>query len=124
MKLGKLQEIVRDGEAWHDAVHGVTESDMSWRLNSSLYIYTYIYMLSVGLVTKSCQTLCNPMDYSLLGSSVHGISPQNVLEWVTIPFSKGSSLRDLDSIPGSERSLGEGNGNPLQYVWWGNPIYI
>ena len=48
-------------------------------------------MLSVGLVTKSCQTLCNPMDYSLLGSSVHGISPPNILEWVTISFSKGSS---------------------------------
>ena len=28
----------------------------------------------------------------------------------------------MDSIPGSERSPGEGNGNPLQYSWLGNPM--
>ena len=31
-----------------------------------------------------------PMDYSLLGSSVHGILQARVLEWVAIPFSRGS----------------------------------
>ena len=29
---------------------------------------------------------------------------------------------DLGSIPGSERSAGEGNGNPLQYSWLENPM--
>ena len=32
------------------------------------------------------------------------------------------NVRDLDSIPGSGRSLGEGNGNPLQYSCLENPM--
>ena len=43
------------------------------------------------LVAQSCLTLCNPMDCSLLGSSVHGIVQARILEWVVIPFSRGSS---------------------------------
>ena len=42
-------------------------------------------------VTQSCLTLCDPMDYSLTGSSVHGIFQARVLEWVAISFSRGSS---------------------------------
>ena len=36
-------------------------------------------------------TLCNPMDCSLPGSSVHGIFQAIVLEWIAISFSRGSS---------------------------------
>ena len=36
---------------------------------------------------QSCPTLCNPMDGSLLGFSVHGILPASTLEWVAISFS-------------------------------------
>ena len=39
-------------------------------------------------VTQSCPTLCNPMDCSLPGSSVHGIFQARVLQWVAISFSK------------------------------------
>ena len=38
-------------------------------------------------VTQSCPTLSNPMDYSLPGSSIHGIFQARVLEWVAISFS-------------------------------------
>ena len=45
----------------------------------------------VSEVAQSCLTLCNPLDYSLPGSSVHGIFQARVLKWVTIAFSRGSS---------------------------------
>ena len=41
--------------------------------------------------------LCDPMDCGLLGSSVHGILQARILEWVAIPFSRGSS-RHRDQI--------------------------
>ena len=39
-------------------------------------------------VAQSCPILCNPMDYSLPGSSTHGIFQARVLEWVAIFFSR------------------------------------
>ena len=39
-------------------------------------------------VAQSCPTVSDPMDCSLPGSSVHGISQARVLEWVAIAFSK------------------------------------
>ena len=40
------------------------------------------------LVAQSCPTLCYPIDWT----SVHGILQARILEWVTILFSRGSSL--------------------------------
>ena len=42
-------------------------------------------------VAQSCLTLCDPMDCSPPGSSVQGILQARILEWVSIPFSMGSS---------------------------------
>ena len=42
-------------------------------------------------VSQSCPALCDPMDCSPPGSSVHGILQARILQWVTIPFSRGSS---------------------------------
>ena len=43
-------------------------------------------------VAQSCLTLCDPMDCSLPGSSVHGILQARVLEWVAIAFSTKLSI--------------------------------
>ena len=43
------------------------------------------------LVAQSCPTLCDPIDCSPPGSSVHGILQARILEWVAMPSSKVSS---------------------------------
>ena len=51
------------------------------------------------LLLPSCLTLWDSMDCSLPGSFVHGILQASILEWVAIPFSRGSSLpRDLTRV--------------------------
>ena len=42
-------------------------------------------------VAQSCPTLCNPVDCSLPGFSVHGILQARILEWAAISFFRGSS---------------------------------
>ena len=49
--------------------------------NSSYSIYVCVRAKSL----QSCPTLCDSMDYSLLGSSVHGILHARILEWVAMP---------------------------------------
>ena len=50
-------------------------------------------------IAQSCLILCDPVDFSLPGSSVHGIFQAKVLEWVAISFSRGSSWpRDRTQI--------------------------
>ena len=56
---------------------------------SWLPFYNFIELLI--FFAQSCPTLCNPMDCSLPGFSVHGIFQARVLEWVAIAFSRGSS---------------------------------
>ena len=46
---------------------------------------------SISCALQSCLTLCNPMDYSPPGSSVHGILQARILEWVATSYSRGSS---------------------------------
>ena len=52
---------------------------------------TGFYTESESEVAQSCPTRCDPMDWSLSGSSVHGIVQARVLEWIAIAFSRGSS---------------------------------
>ena len=97
--------------------------------------------VSLGvLVTQLCLTVCDPMDCSPPGSSVLGISQARICTYIymhifvcvyiiTLSFPGGSdgkgsacNVEDLGLIPGSEKSLGEGNGYPLQYSFLENSM--
>ena len=98
-------------------------------------------------VAQSCPTLSDPMDCSPRGSSVHGIFQARVLSGVPLPSpflipdsiishlytsqvalgvmnppANRGDVRDAGLIPGSERSPGEGHGNPPQYSCLENPM--
>ena len=49
-------------------------------------------------VAQSCPTLCNPIDCSLPGSSIHRVLQARVLEWVAISFSRSSQPRDWTRV--------------------------
>ena len=58
---------------------------------------TDIYTRSMyAKLIQFCLTLCNRMDSSLPGSPVHGHSPARILEWVAMPFSRGSSQATIE----------------------------
>ena len=51
-----------------------------------------IYACMRAKLPQSCPTLCDPMDSSLPGSSVHGILQARILQWVSMSSSRGSFL--------------------------------
>ena len=61
-----------------------------WIIRKFYFQFLFLKLTEV-LVSQLCLTLCNSMDCSLPGSSVHGILQARILEWVAIPFSRGSS---------------------------------
>ena len=53
----------------------------------------------IALVAQSCPTLCDPMNGSPSGSSIHGIFQARILEWAAISFFRGSSqTRDQTQV--------------------------
>ena len=76
-------------------------------------------------VAQSCPTLCDPMDCSLPGSSVHGIFQARVLEWGAIAFStythyyiyKIDNQQDLLQSTGSYVQYPVINHNGKEYVY-------
>ena len=64
--------------------------DLGPRILSVMRVSMEVWKWKV-LATQSCLTLCDPMDCSLPGASVQVILQARNLEWVAIPFSRGSS---------------------------------
>ena len=72
----------------------------------------------IGLLccAQSCLTLRNPMDCSAPGSSVHGILQARILEWVAMPFSRGSSQsKDQTQVSCIYQLIYPGS--PIWYTW-------
>ena len=68
--------------------------DVSWK-----YHMTSLFSCNCCLVTQLCPTVCNPMDCSPPGSSVHGILQARILVWDAMPSSRESSrIRDQTHI--------------------------
>ena len=83
--------------------------------------------VSESEVGQSCPTLCDPIDCSLLDSSIHGIFQARVLKWVAISFSRGSSWsRDWTHVShcsGSRFTMLATREAQQWWRWWsGNPI--
>ena len=75
LMLGKIEGRRRRGWQRMRWLDGITDyRDMKW-----------------SEVAQSCLTLCDLMDCSLPGSSVHGIFQARILEWGAISFSRGTS---------------------------------
>ena len=100
MNLSKLWEIVKDKEAWGCcSPWGHKELDMTQQMKNNQplpNVATRSSKINVGnrslevtcMCTELCLTLCEPMDYSLPSSSVHGILQERILKWVAISSSR------------------------------------
>ena len=88
MDLGGLRELVLDREAWCAAARGVTKSQPPL---SDWTDWFFIWVCAFKSL-QLCLILCNLMECSLPGSSVHGILQARILEWVAMTSFRASSL--------------------------------
>ena len=80
---------------FRDTMHNWIDKHFPLTL-SILIPYTHLpptlpHSPSESEVAQSCLTLCEPMNCSLPGSSIHGVFQTRVPEWIAISFSRGSS---------------------------------
>ena len=77
---------------YNSLVHWKTQQwPQDWKRSVFIPISKKVKVKSENEVAQSCLTLCDPMDCSLPGLSVHGVFQARILEWVAISFSRGSS---------------------------------
>ena len=62
----------------------------------SLLVSVKVLVAQSCPIAQSCPTLCDPMDSSMAGASVHEILQVRILKWVVIPFSRGSSYPEIE----------------------------
>ena len=116
---------------------GVRNNRLYWPLSPFLFLSSFQSLLSYPFF--SCQVLDSTVQLKGF-SMIWGLEPDHpqwaensnsglVLYLVSEGFSGGSMVKnwaanagDMDSVPRSGRSPGEGNGNPLQYSCLGNPM--
>ena len=63
-----------------------------------VYIFIYVYVCMHAKSLQSCPTLCDLMDCSPPGSSVHDILQARILEWVATPTSRRSSHSGIELV--------------------------
>ena len=95
-KKKKKKKVTLEGTKYLLAVfdnpHGVNVASQN-KLRRDVNFWTWFFD-NLCMHAKSpqlCLTVCDPMDCSLPGSSVHGILQARTLEWVAMPSSRGSS---------------------------------
>ena len=113
MSLSKLWEFVMDREAWSAAVHGVAKSQ-TWLSNWTELNYKHKVVVVPEITIISIRTKV----------SLHNSRLPWQLSWWGIHLQcrrLPAKLGDVSLIPGSEWSLGEGNGNPFQDSCHGTP---
>ena len=74
----------------HSLIHQTTHSSPSYSSESSCSTI-FLSFRVLCLVTSLCPILCGTTDYILPASSEHGVFQARLLEWVAIPYSRGSS---------------------------------
>ena len=136
MSLGELQELVMDREACCVVIHGVTKSQTqlsNWTERNISCFKIKLHILGLGRSPWEGKGYL--LQYSglenIMDCLVYGVTKS----WAWLSnfhfycFPGGSEVKasacnagDLGSIPGSGRSPGEGNGNPLQDSCLENPI--
>ena len=115
-----MGELLRAGGKFSHRWFGETGRLFLWIFYKwSLKALISYCVCAACLVGQSCLTLCDSVDYSPPGFSVHEILQARILEWAAIPFSRGSSPpRDQTWVSCIGRQIQTPEINPCIYANW------